>query len=139
MRTREEEPMTVEAAVQALADYSGRSVFKPDEFAGIVHSLGQVLYEQLPKDHDAVGGDNRWYYDEYLAGVAEMAGESRAMTACPAYQPVVGVDDLSKQIIRDLGGEASTGKSVGHGSAADEAHEENMKRIAEKLDVDLGE
>lgn len=139
MRTKDEEPMTVEAAVQALSDYEGRRVFTPDEFDQIVWSLGQVLYGQLPEDHDAVGGENRWYYDEYLAGVAEMAGDARGMTACPAYRTIVGVDDLSKQIIRDLGGEASTGKSVGHGSAADEAHETNMERIAEKLGVELGE
>lgn len=139
MQTMEEEPMTVEAALKALSDYEGRRVFTPDEFDKIVWSLGQVLYEQLPEDHRAVGDDNRWYYDEYLAAVAEMAGDARAMTACPAYRTVVGTDDLTRQIARDLGLDASTGKSVGHGRAADEAHEENLKLIAEAAGVDLEE
>lgn len=139
MQTMEEDSMTVDAAVQALADYSGRSIFKPAEFDQIIHALGDALSDQLPDDHRAVGDDDRWYYDEYLAVVAEMAGDYSALTAAPAYAPLVGVDDLSKQIIRDLGGEVSSGKSLGRGSAADEAHEVNMKRIAEKLGVDLEE
>lgn len=131
----EDEELTQAEAFEWLSGESGRTFWLPTKADEILAPFTDEATATFLEEHDSVDYPSL-VFQKAIKEEQHFPDESGGITSVPEYQPVISTHEISGVLVEALGGEPSSGLSIGRGRAADEAHRAHMEFLGDHLDVD---
>jgi hypothetical protein len=127
---------------EALDTANGQGYFEAAFAADILRWWADAVTDDFAVIHlpavdegdDISGGEAVLALERALAEQVVLAANTRGLSTAAPWTPLVTMRDVSATLVRAMGEEPSTGRSLGAGAEADEAHKGNMATINEWLE-----